>query len=92
MGAKVGGFGRAGARYVRAMFGLCSGYVRGSSQETRMAGGFGGRGQDSNARHTLGECNCRLLDALSGRFRGRGKESNVRNTFGECNCRLLDAL
>ena len=40
----------------------------------------------------IGECNCRLLDALAGEFRGRGKESHARHIIGECNCRLLDAL
>ena len=57
-----------------------------------MAGEFRARGKESNARHIIGECNCRLLDALAGEFRGRGKESNVRHIIGECNCRLLDAL
>ena len=47
---------------------------------------------ESNVRRIIGECNCRLLDALSGALRGRGKESYVRNIIGECNCRLLDAL
>ena len=40
----------------------------------------------------IGECNCRLLDALAGELRGRGKESNVRHIIGECNDRFLDAL
>ena len=39
-----------------------------------------------------GECNCRLLDALSGGFRGRGKESHVRNIIGECNCKIARRL
>ena len=43
-------------------------------------------------RSSIGECNCRLLDAVAGEFRGRGKESNARRIIGECNCRLLDAL
>ena len=43
-------------------------------------------------RRIIGECNCRLLDALAEELRGRGKESNVRHIIGECNCRLLDAL
>ena len=46
----------------------------------------------SNARHIIGECNCRVLDLLSGGFRGCGKESNAGHTIGECNCRVLDAL
>ena len=37
-----------------------------------MAGGFRGRGQESNARHIIGVCNCRVLDALAGGFRGCG--------------------
>ena len=57
-----------------------------------MAGVFRGRGWESNVRHIIGECNCRLLDALAGGFRGRGKASNVRHIIGECKCRLLDAL
>ena len=37
-----------------------------------MAGEFRGRGKESNVRHIIGECNCRVLDALAGEFRGRG--------------------
>ena len=43
-------------------------------------------------RSSIGECNCRFLDALAGEFRGRGKESNVRHIIGESNYRFLDAL
>ena len=60
-----------------------------ASRETAMAGEFRGRGQDSNVRHTIGECNCRVLDALAGEFRGDGKDINVRHIIGECNCRVL---
>ena len=62
------------------------------SFHSAMAGVFRGRGKESNVRHIIGECNCRLLDALAGEFRGHAKESNVRRIIGECNCRLLDAL
>ena len=55
-------------RYVRAMSTLCSRYVRAMfalcSREIAMAGEFRGRGKESNVRHIIGECNCRLLDAL----------------------------
>ena len=57
-----------------------------------MAGVFRGRGKESNAWHIIGECNCRLLDALTGEFRGCAKESNVRRIIGECNNRFPDAL
>ena len=57
-----------------------------------MGGELRGRGKESNVRHTIGKCDCRLLDGLAGEFRSRGKESNVRHIIGECNCRLLDAL
>ena len=43
-------------------------------------------------RHIIGECNCRVLDALAGEFRGRGKDSNVRHIIAECNYRSPDAL
>ena len=43
-------------------------------------------------RSSIGECNCRVLDALAGEFRGCEKESNARHIIGECNCRVLDAL
>ena len=61
-----------------AGFALCPG-------EFPMAGVFRGRGKESHVRHIIGECNCRLLDALAGEFRGRGKESHVRHIIGECN-------
>ena len=48
-------------------------------------------GSDWRCR-VIGECKCRLLDALAGELRGRGKESNVRHIIRECICRLLDAL
>ena len=50
-----------------------------------------GCGKESNARHIVGECNCRVPDALAGEFRGCGKGSNARHIIGECNCRVLDA-
>ena len=53
---------------------------------------FRGCEKESNARHIIGECNCRVLDALAGEFRGRGRESNARHIIGECNCRVVDAL
>ena len=74
-----------GCGAVAAMFALCS-------REFPMAGGFRGRGKESNVRRMIGECNCRLPDALAGGFRGRGKESNVRHIIGECIYRFLDAL
>ena len=80
--------------YKRKGCGLArSGYAHAiGSGEIAMAGEFRGRGQESNVRRIIGECNCRLLDALAGEFRGRGKESHVRNVIGECNGRLRDAL
>ena len=57
MGAKVGGVEQAGAGYVRAIFALGAGH-------SAMAGVFRGRGWASHVRHTIGECKCRLLDAL----------------------------
>ena len=74
-----------GCGAVAAMFASCSG-------EPAMAGVFRGCGQDSDLRHVIGECNCRVLDALAGEFRGRGKASLVRHIIGECNRRFLDAL
>ena len=56
-----------------------------------MAGEFRGCGKESNARHIVGECNCRVPDALAGEFRGCGKGSNARHIIGECYCRVLDA-
>ena len=53
---RTGGCGLC-SRYARAMFALCS-------REIAMAGEFRGRGKESNVRHIIGECNCRLLDAL----------------------------
>ena len=53
---RTGGCGLC-SRYVRAMFALCP-------REIAMAGEFKARGKESNARHIIGECNCRLLDAL----------------------------
>ena len=88
--------GREGRRCRTGGCGLCSLYVRSmfalSPGEPAMAGVFRGRGQDSNAWNTIGECNHRFLDALAGEFRGRGKESHVRHIIGECTCRLPDAL
>ena len=72
---------------VRSSFGGCNCWLLDA-----LAGGFRGRGKESNARHIIGECNYRFLDALAGEFRGRGKESNVPHIIGECNCRVLDAL
>ena len=43
-------------------------------------------------RSSIGECNCRVLDALAGEFRGCGQERRARHIIGECNCRLRDAL
>ena len=77
--------GREGRRCRMGGCGLCS-------REIPMAGEFRGRGQGSNVRHIIGECNCRLRDVLAGEFRGHGKQSNVRHIIGECNCRVLDAL
>ena len=48
--------------------------------------------ENFSVRSSIGECNCRVLDALAGEFRGCGKESNARYIIGECNCRVLDAL
>ena len=45
------------SRYVRAMFALCP-------REIAMAGEFRACGKESNVRHIIGECHCRLLDAL----------------------------
>ena len=84
-GPKVGCVGRAGAGGCEARRAL-------GSRDSAMAGVFRGRGWESNVRHIIGECNCRLLDALAGEFTGRGKESNVRHIIGEYNCRLQDAL
>ena len=64
---RTGGCGLC-SRYVRAMFALCSRYVRAMfalcSREIAVAGEFRARGKESNVRHIIGECHCRLLDAL----------------------------
>ena len=43
-------------------------------------------------RSSIGECNCRVLDALAGEFRGCVKENNAQRHIRECNCKALDAL
>ena len=44
-------------------------------------------------RSSIGECNCKALDALAGEFGGCVKESDAqRIIIGECNCKALDAL
>ena len=48
--------------------------------------------ENFDVRSCIGDCNCRVLDALAGEFRGCVKESDTRHIFGECNCRVLDAL
>ena len=53
---RTGGCG-LGSRYVRASLALGAGH-------SAMAGVFRGRGQARHVRHTIGECKCRLLDAL----------------------------
>ena len=60
--------GREGRMCPTGGCGLCSRYVRAMSalcpREIAMAGEFRAHGKESNARHILGERNCRLLDAL----------------------------
>ena len=60
--------GREGRRCRTGGCGLCPRYVRAMSalcpREIAMAGEFRARGKESNVRHIIGECNCRLLDAL----------------------------
>ena len=50
------------------MFALCSHYVRTvfalCSREIAMAGEFRACGKESNVRHIIGECHCKLLDVL----------------------------
>ena len=55
--------GREGRRFPTGGCGLCSRQSR-ASMARGMSGGFGGRIKESNVRNTIGECNCRLLDAL----------------------------
>ena len=49
--------GREGRMCPTGGCGLCS-------REIAMAGEFRARGKESNVRHIIGECHCRLLDAL----------------------------
>ena len=67
---------RIGRRVQRLRQGRqCAAYYWGMQLQIarRIGRGFRGRGQESNARHIIGECNCRVLDALAGEFRGRVK-------------------
>ena len=105
-GAKVGGVGRAGAGYARAILvsflngrrvqrsrigKQCAAYFWG--MQLQIARRIGRRVHRSrNVWRIIGECNCRLPDALAGVFRGRGQDSNAWNIIGECSCRLPDAL
>ena len=43
-------------------------------------------------RSFIGECICRVLDALAGEFKGCRKESSARHIIGECNYGVLDTL
>ena len=56
--------GREGRMCPTGGCGLCSRYVRARSQWQESSGEFRARGKESNVRHIIGECRCRLLDAL----------------------------
>ena len=80
--------GTLGAAHVRRGCGAGAARVRRGPRVTEGIAFF----EIFSVRSSIGECNCKALDALAGEFRGCVKESNARYIIRECNCKALDAL